>query len=145
MVDGRKKAVSLRLSVADIRRVKQISRRLGVRDSDVIRFAIKGLLYRLSPLSDPLVRGRALVPLFLESGADLLQHFDLDAQRLGDVVNEGAQAGEEVSLEDLHLLAMSGRGEGQSASEPGGRPATERRSNPTRRYLYDKYLYKSEL
>jgi len=167
MTNGRKKAVSLRLNVSDIKRIKRISQRLGVRDSDVIRYAIKNLLFKLSPLSDPAVKGRSLVPLFLEGGAEIVNHFDLDAQRLGSIINEDVDAKHAVSLEDLHLIAMTGGME--NAPRPGMNgasadparvnggitngaqgnvhrppPQGERRSNPMRRYLYDKYLYRTD-
>jgi hypothetical protein len=163
MVNGRKKAVSLRLNVSDIKRVKRISQRLGVRDSDVIRYAIKNLLFKLSSLSDPAVKGNSLVPLFLEGGAELVHHFDLDAQRLGAIINEGVEPPQAVSIDDLHLIAMTGgmgdggarvsaapsSRDGGSASngaqgnvQPKALPHGERRSNPMRRYLYDKYLYR---
>lgn len=164
MHTGRKKAVSLRLNVADIKRIKRISQKLGVRDSDVIRYAIKNLLFKLSPLSDPAVKGRSLVPLFLEGGAEIVNHFDLDAQRLGAIINEDVDASQAVSLEDLHLIAMTGgmdSGTRINGAPParvnGGAlngaqasvqhkppPQGERRSNPMRRYLYDKYLYRTD-
>jgi hypothetical protein len=162
MLNGRKKAVSLRLNVADIKRIKRISQRLGVRDSDVIRYAIKNLLFKLSPLSDPVVKGSSLVPLFLEGGAELVHHFDLDAQRLGSIINEGVEGPQVVSIDDLHLIAMTGgmaeataAANGTGTRPNGGNgavapvavppkvlPHGERRSNPMRRYLYDKYLYR---
>ena len=108
MHDSRKRAVSLRLSATDVKRIKRVSQRLGVRDSDVIRYAIKELLFKLSALSDPAIRGRSLVPLFLEGGADLVHHFDLDALRLGAIINEAAEDATRVSMEDLHMLAMTG-------------------------------------
>jgi hypothetical protein len=164
MPNGRKKAVSLRLNVADIKRIKRISQRLGVRDSDVIRYAIKNLLFKLSPLSDPAVKGPSLVPLFLEGGAEIVNHFDLDAHRLGSIINEDVEPERAVSLEDLHLIAMTGgmengaRSQGSPAARVNGgavdgaqgnvqhKPPLqgERRSNPMRRYLYDKYLYRTD-
>jgi len=107
-VIGRKQAVSLRLSVTDLRKIKRISERLGARDSDVIRFAIKMLLVRLSPLSDPAIRGKHLMPFFLELGPELTHNFELDATRLDDILNDGASDQERVSIEDLHMLAMQG-------------------------------------
>lgn len=154
MQNGRKKAVSLRLNVSDIRRIKRIAQRLGVRDSDVIRYALKNLLLKLSPLSDTAVRGRGLVPLFLEGGAELVHHFDLDAQRLSAIINEGAESEDTVCIEDLHLIAMTGgsfdaaawrlsRTPQPEVREGRGDPADgEPRGHPMRRYLYDKYLYR---
>ena len=160
---GRKKAVSLRLHVADLKKVKKISERLGVRDSDVIRYAVKCLLVKLSPISDPAVRGRNLVPVFLEMGRDLTHGFDIDAARLHEILNEGASPEECVGIEDLHMIAMAGEPSGiRPAAGSGGAQngnghgnggangdavaadaAIERRTNHVRRYLYDKYVYRS--
>ena len=71
----RKQAVSIRMSRSDVRHIKRLAERLGARDSDVIRFAIKQMLAQLAPLQDPGVGGRGLVPVFLESGPELMRHF----------------------------------------------------------------------
>ena len=92
-MDSRKQAVSIRMSAADIRSVKRLAERLGVRDSDVIRFAVKVMLGRLAPLHDLGVRGKSLVPVFVESGTDIFRHFELDALRLDSIINQGADAG----------------------------------------------------
>ena len=62
MIESRKQAVSIRMNASDVRKVKKLAGRLGVRDSDVIRFAVKGMLARLGPLYEPEVRGRASIP-----------------------------------------------------------------------------------
>jgi hypothetical protein len=108
MAEGRKKAVSLRVSAADLRKVKKLAQRLGVRDSDVIRFALKTTLARLAPLCDISVRGRSLLQVFTEAGTDLFHHFDLDTARLEEIVNGGATKEQEVSADDLQLIAMAG-------------------------------------
>ena len=79
MIESRKQAVSIRMNSTDVRKVKKLASRLGVRDSDVIRFAVKSMLARLGPLYDPEAHGRNLVPVFVESGADLLRFFEIDA------------------------------------------------------------------
>ncbi len=76
MIESRKQAVSIRMNSTDVRKVKKVASRLGVRDSDVIRFAVKSMLARLGPLYDPEAHGRNLVPVFVESGADLLRFFE---------------------------------------------------------------------
>lgn len=146
MSSRRKRAVSLRLESAELARIKQIAGRLGANDSEVIRYAIRNLLLTLSPLTDPQIRGKALVPLFLEGGESLLAHFALDARRLDAIINGPvggtAEPPEPVSLEDLHLIAM---GSGMDAGSPAAvAPRSgERRASPSRRYLYDKYLYRA--
>jgi hypothetical protein len=106
--DSRKQAVSIRMNRGDVRNIKRLAERLGARDSDVIRFAIKLMLGRLSPLQDPAVRGRGLVPVFLESGPDLIRHFELDAARLDSIINDDVAADESVDPDDVQLIAMSG-------------------------------------
>ncbi|HVO07373.1 MAG TPA: hypothetical protein VMT83_11345 [Burkholderiaceae bacterium] len=106
--DNRKQAVSIRMSRGDVRLVKQLADRLGVRDSDVIRYAIKHMLSRLAPLPDATVRGHALLPVFVEAGAELMRHFDLDATRLAEIINDGADASRKVDAGDIQLIAMSG-------------------------------------
>ena len=97
MIDSRKKAVSIRMNVSDVRKLKKLAQRLGVRDSDVIRFGVKSMLARLGPLYDPEVRGRNLVPVFVESGVELLRFFELDAMRLEAMINEGVEPSRRVA------------------------------------------------
>jgi hypothetical protein len=134
------KAVSLRLSADDLTKIRCLAERLDVRDSDVIRFAIKNVLVRLSPLTDPSVAGGALVPLFLEAGAELSSGLDLDAEQIGRIVNDGAAPDDRVSRDDLHMLAMVGA----APTPETAAPSAERRASPIRRYLYEKYLFRAE-
>jgi hypothetical protein len=108
MIGNRKQAVSIRMSRADVRQIKQLADRLGVRDSDVVRYAIKTMLARLAPLPDQAVRGRALLPVFVEAGADLMRHFDIDVTRLAEIINDGADTSRRVDAADIQLIAMSG-------------------------------------
>jgi hypothetical protein len=157
-MDSRKQAVSIRMNAADIRNIKKLARRLGVRDSDIIRFAVKVMLGRLAPLHDPLVRGRNLVPVFVESGSDMFRHFELDALRLDSIINEGAEEDARVDHDDIQLIAMSGLQQsyarlrltrigvngGKIAAGRADRPGEEEElGNSLRRYLYEKYVYRS--
>jgi hypothetical protein len=108
MKEGRKQAVSLRASTADLRKVKMLAQRLGARDSDVIRFAVKTMLASLAPLCDQSLHGRALLPVFIEAGSDFFHHFDLDTARLEEIVNDGVSKAQEVDPDDLKLIAMAG-------------------------------------
>jgi hypothetical protein len=159
-IDNRKQAVSLRMSRSDIRDIKRLAERLGARDSDVIRFAIKQMLLKLTLLEDPNVRGHALVPVFMELGAELVRHFDLDAARLSAIINDGVEGEQRVEPEDIRLIAMNatqrlylqphipglppGRSFEDSAGtgSAGGPPTGNGHSleNSLRQYLYDKYL-----
>lgn len=106
--DSRKQAVSIRMNRSDVRNIKRLAERLGARDSDVIRFAIKLMLSRLALLQDVTVRGRGLVPVFLESGPELIRHFELDFAKLSSIINEGAEPGRDVDADDIQLLALHG-------------------------------------
>ncbi len=141
MPAGRKKAVSLRLSASDLTKIRRVAKRLDVRDSDVIRFAIKNLLVRLSPLTDPSLTGAALVPLFLEAGSELANGLELDAEQLDRILNDGAAAEERVSMDDLHMIAMVGAPAGPEHHPAKG---ADRRASPMKRYLYEKYLFRAE-
>jgi hypothetical protein len=147
VVEQRKQAVSIRLGESDIRHIKRVAKRLGVRDSDIIRFAIKWSLSRIAPLCDPAITGRNLVPVLVESGDELIRHFELDAFRLEGIINEGVEEGRQVDRDDIALLAMSGlRDEylvlrlkdGKTNVADGGSAARSLRG-----YLYEKYVYRS--
>ena len=150
MVEGRKRAVSIRMSSADVRRVKKLAQRLGVRDSDVIRYAVRGMLARLGPLYEPESRGRALVPVLVEAGPEFLRFFDLDAGRLDAIVNADVSDTEKrVSREDLGLLALAGVQEPYAALKLSELSQLDERllrsadvSTSLRQYLYEKYVYR---
>lgn len=149
MVESRKQAVSIRMNSADVRKVKRLAQRLGVRDSDVIRYAVKGMLSRLGPLHDTEVRGRNLLPVFVESGVELLRFFELDAARLEAIINDGADSARRVERDDIELLALTGAQENYAVlrlSElnrtDGGRYGNPALSSSLREYLYEKYVYR---
>ncbi|HTU65479.1 MAG TPA: hypothetical protein VMF52_06005 [Steroidobacteraceae bacterium] len=142
--------MSIRINTADVVKIKRLAQRLGVRDSDIVRFALKTMLARLVPLSDPEVRGRNLVPVFVESGAELLRYFDLDANRLDAIINESTGGDRRVERDDIALLALSGSQDAYAAlklSELNQQDEHAQRggelSSSLRRYLYDKYVYRS--
>lgn len=150
MVEGRKQAVSIRLNAADIRKVKKLAARLGVRDSDVIRYAVKNTLARLGPLYDLDVHGRNLVPVFVESGSELLRFFDIDAAHLEAIINSGVEPERRVDHDDVALLALTGTQElyanlklsqlDQQRDQRGG--SAVELAEALRQYLYAKYVYR---
>jgi len=148
VVEGRKKAVSIRMSVADVRRVKRLAQRLNARDSDVIRFAVKGMLARLGPLYEPEARGRSLVPVLVEAGVDSLRFFDLDAARLDAIINGDADPEKRVAREDLALLALTGGQESYAVLKLNELVQTDEPlrskdlTGSLREYLYEKYVYR---
>jgi hypothetical protein len=134
----------------DVRKVKKLANRLGVRDSDVIRFAVKSMLGRLGPLYDPDAHGRNLVPVFVESGAELLRFFEIDASRLEAIINGGVDIERRVDRDDIALLALTGTQEPYAALKLSELDRTERRertaaelSESLRQYLYAKYVYRA--
>jgi hypothetical protein len=138
------------MNAGDVRKVKKLALRLGVRDSDVIRFAVKSMLGRLGPLYDPEVHGRNLVPVFVESGAELLRFFDIDASKLEAIINNGVDAERRVHRDDIALLALTGAQEPYAALKLSELDRTERRrqtsaelSESLRQYLYAKYVYRA--
>jgi len=147
VVDQRKQAVSIRLGESDIRHIKRIAERLGVRDSDIIRFAIKSSLNRIAPFCDPAIRGRNLVPVLVESGDELIRYFELDAFRLEAIINEGVEEGRQVDRDDIALLAMSGLRDEYLVlrMKDGNGSAAEATAaaRSLRGYLYDKYVYRN--
>ena len=146
--EQRKQAVSIRLGSSDVRKIKRVAERLGVRDSDVIRFALKSMLNRIAPLCDPEIRGRNLVPVFVEAGCDLIAHFDLDAFRLEAIINEGADDERLVDHDDVVLLAMSGTQQPylklrlNAVNGPDGQ--VEATGDSLRHDLYAKYVYRQD-
>ncbi|HUJ53803.1 MAG TPA: hypothetical protein VLX08_09600 [Steroidobacteraceae bacterium] len=149
MAEGRKKTVSIRMNGSDVRKVKKLAARLGVRDSDVIRFAVKSMLAKLGPLYDPDVHGRNLVPVFVESGAELLRFFEIDAAKLEAIINGGIDADRHVDRDDIALLALTSAQEPYAALKLSELEQTERpRRGPVelldslRQYLYAKYVYR---
>jgi hypothetical protein len=149
VAESRKQAVSIRMNGADVQKVKRLASRLGARDSDVIRFAVKCMLAKLAPLYDADVHGRNLVPVFVESGAELLRFFDIDATRLEAIINGGVESGRRVDRDDVALLALTGAQEPYAAlklselSQESGRRDGIELSSSLRQYLYDKYVYRS--
>lgn len=149
MGEVRKQAVSIRMNGSDVRGVKKLAARLGARDSDVIRFAVKSMLAKLGPLYDPAVHGRNLVPVFVEYGAELLRFFEIDATKLETIINEGVEEERHVDREDIALLALTSAQEPYAALKLSELEQTERpRRGPVelleslREYLYAKYVYR---
>jgi hypothetical protein len=143
--DQRKQAVSIRLGGADVRNIKRMAQRLGVRDSDIIRFAIKSMLSRVAPLCDEAIQGRNLVPVLVECGDELIRHFEFDVYRLERLINERVDEGTRVDHADIALLAMSGlRDDYLMLHLRGGNSVADGRTHSLRTYLYNKYVYRNE-
>lgn len=145
MVGEKKQLVSVRLCHADVDRIQSLASRLRVRESDVIRFALRLAFNRLAPLLDEQARGRDLIPIFLECGPELTYHFDLEPRILEAIVNDGLDdPGRMVDSHDIELMA--------ALHLPGYRPPARLKYSPIpdagsplpsgelQQYLYDKYV-----
>jgi hypothetical protein len=142
VTDLRRRAVSIRLGNADIRNIKRFAKRLGVRDSDIVRFAIKSTFGRLAPLGDPAIRGRSLVPVLVEAGDEFIRHFELDAVQLEAIVNDEAEPEDQVDREDIVLLSMSSLGQDYLRMRfSKGQRSHDTSADSLRGYLYRKYVY----
>jgi hypothetical protein len=147
VIDNRKQPISIRLGASDLRNVKRLAKRLGVRDSDIVRYAVKSMLGRIAPLCDERIVGRDLVPILVESGDELIRHFELDSVRLESIINEHAEERSRVEREDIALLAMSAlreqylltRIKQDSLGDANGAADASAAARSLRYYLYDKY------
>ena len=107
MANSNKKLVSVRLTTTDLIRIKRIATRLGVRDSDIIRFALKTMLGKLAPLHNEDLYGSELLPVFVEIGAELTDYFEIDSTRLDGIINNGVSDQEKrVQLEEIDLVRL---------------------------------------
>lgn len=145
MVDNKKQNVSVRMSNSDLKRIKEIAQRINVRDSDVFRFAVKSTLTKLTPLNDEHVRGKDLLPVFLEGGSELASYFDLDTSRLERIINDGVDnPGKLVDREDIELLVMAGIQESYVYMRLKNllqkQPEHQEVSRALREYLLEKYI-----
>ena len=148
MAEDKKQNVSVRLNSTDITKIKDIAKRLHVRESDVIRFAIKATLVKLMPLHDESVNGSDLIPAFIECGAELTNYFELDANRLEDILNCGVtDPVKKVDCADIELLAMAGIKENYIYLKL--KELASRQSSPMgpsallKQHLYEKYIQES--
>jgi hypothetical protein len=146
MAEDKKQNVSVRLNVSDLAKIKEIAKRLQVRESDVFRFAIKATLTKLIPLHDKSVKGSDLVPAFIECGTELTSYFDLDAIRLENIFNEGIRdPAKRVDSDDIELLAMAGIKENYVYIKL--KELASRQRSPMgpsallRQHLYEKYIH----
>jgi hypothetical protein len=145
MDESKKPLVSLRLSHADLERLGTLAKRLRARESEIIRFALRLAFARLALLLDENARGRDLIPVFLECGAELTSHFDLDPRTLDAIVNGVLDDPlKKVDGEDIELISM--------LHLPGRLPRAMPRNlskqeigrhgfpGALRHYLYEKYI-----
>jgi hypothetical protein len=146
MVENRKHLVSVQLCQSDLERVRAIARRLRVRESEVIRFALRLAFSKLAPLHEQNAYGRDLVPIFLECGPELAYHFDLDARTLDDIINGDLEDPQKrVDPKDIEILAVSHMMPGyhlhtQLKELPQLAAGRLNLSGALQQYLYEKYI-----
>lgn len=104
---GNKKNISVRLSESDLRRLKDISSRLGVKDSDLFRFAVKLTLSRMMPLMRQDIRGIDVLLTMLDAGGDMLRYFEFDSHQIDRIVNSDVSEEKRVSMDDIDLVAIA--------------------------------------
>ena len=125
-----------------------------MRDSDVIRYALKVKLSRLAPLCDASVRGRNLMPVFVDTGVDILQYFELDEESLNRIINDGVEHERRVEQDDIQLMAMIGMQRNYAklslrdlhdkvAASPVSNALDDTLSTTFRRHLYAKYVQRA--
>ncbi|NOZ37991.1 MAG: hypothetical protein GXP11_07990 [Gammaproteobacteria bacterium] len=101
--------ISVRMSEADHAKIKTTAKRLQVRHSDVVRYAIRTTLTRLSAFHNPELKGTTLLPTMIEYCNELNRHFDLDADKLDNIINaETSEPNMQVARNDIELLALCG-------------------------------------
>jgi hypothetical protein len=139
------RAYSVRLAGADLRKLRAISQRLDVTESDIVRFALRHVLNRLSPLHDLESHGASLLPVFVEFGQELTSYFDLDESSLDMILNQGLESDRQVEREDISLLLLSGLEKTRLYARLS--ELTDKYIEPEsvvaefKKYLYEKYLY----
>ncbi|MHB8621749.1 MAG: hypothetical protein ACYC9J_01460 [Sulfuricaulis sp.] len=143
---NKKQLVSVRLCQSDLERIRAIAGRLRVRDSEIIRFALRLAFTKLAPLHDQNAYGRDLIPIFLECGPELAYHFELDSRSLDAIVNGDLDDPQKkVDAKDIEILATSHlmpsyhfqtKLNGLPKPEHGRLDSTE----ALQQYLYEKYL-----
>ncbi len=141
----KKQSVSVRLSESDLRKIKDISKRLGVKDSELFRFIIKNTLAKLLPFQNEGVKGVDLIPALIDCAGDLSHYLDIDTDHLEEIVNGGVRDPEKrVEKADLDMLALASVGASYVSyklSELRSQPVDEAKlEDALREYLYGKYL-----
>lgn len=136
--------VSLRLSVADRKKVKMVADQLGVAESDVFRFAITQTLDRLAPLHNKNATGEELLGTFLDFGSELADYFEITPQRLERLLTDHAGIAEKIEPKDVEMLTMASTAEtnGRAAlnENPHGTDSASLRAETMREYFFAKYI-----
>ena len=136
----------MRVCPSDLEKLNAIARRLRVRESEILRFALRLAFSKLSPLHDDTAHGLDLIPVFLKCGPELMYHFDMDARTLDTIMNgEVDDPREKVTMEDIELLAASHEMPNHHLhARLNGMPRVQAGhldlSGALQQYLYNKYI-----
>lgn len=149
-MESRKQNVSVRMTHSDLHRIKEISKRLGVKESDLFRFCIKNGLSKLMPLQDETIKGADLMSVFIDMGEEITRFFDFDAVQLERIINGDLEEdGRKVSKDDIDLLALANVSEryvvvklGELSKRPGNGQTT---FDALKSYLKEKYGSEQEV
>jgi hypothetical protein len=139
------KGVSVRINTKDLDKLKRIAEVLGASDSEVIRYAIKCALRKLTPLASRAAGQMDLLPVFIEHGSELSRAFNICPDRLEQILaRAGGECDIDIARKDIELLTISGIAEGNrqmhTGREAGPVAAAQDIGHMLREYLYDKYL-----
>ena len=146
MTENKTQLVSVRVCPSDLEKLGAIARRLRVRESEILRFALRLAFSKLSPLHDDTAHGLDLIPVFLKCGPELMYHFDMDARTLDTIMNgEVDNPRKKVTMEDIELLAASHempshRHHSRLNGTPRVLVGRLDLSGALQQYLYDKYV-----
>lgn len=139
-----KELVTVRLEPADRRRLKVISSRLQVSESDLMRYAIKAALEDFAPLTDQSKEGAELLGAFVDHANEKSRWLGLDRAKLDGILHDDLENERlRVEAEDLEVLLRGHGGkdfhEWQMAVAKGERQLPFSASGPST-YLKDKYV-----
>ena len=138
-----KKNISVRLLESDLRRIKEVSSKLGVKDSDFFRYAVKVTLGNLMPLMRRDIQGAEFLLALLDGGDNLLRHFEFDSHMLERIVNDGVAVEDKVSMMDVELVCIASVNERYMVSQLKSSGENLGEGDPIdmlKKYLSDKYM-----
>ncbi len=108
-MDNKSCCISVRLSATEQKKIKATVKKLQVRNSDIVRYAIRTTLVRLSAFYNPGFNGVTLLPTMIKYCNELNRHFDMDADKLDKIINaEVSEPGSRVARNDIEMLALCG-------------------------------------
>jgi len=144
MAKEAKEMVAVRLDPADRRKAKVIADRLGVSESDLLRYAIKVALEDFSPLTDGAKEGAELFEAFLQHGPEKARWLDLDTDKLDRILHDDLQNEDlRVGREDMRIAMGASGGTGYHdwlMKYISGELKPWVRELPTSTYLHQKYV-----